>query len=113
LTSSAAFAQSSDADFRSLLKERKPAEAEALARERINRQPQDDMALWYLARITAGDAKKRDELIPKVEQCIKAMPQSAKCQNALGTLYGAAALSSGLVNGIKYASRIKESFDVI
>jgi len=63
---SGAFAQSSDADFCSLLKKRKPAEAEALTRERITRQPRDDMALWYLARITAGDANKRNELIPKV-----------------------------------------------
>ncbi len=111
LISSGVFAQSSDADFRALLKERKSTEAEALARDRITRQPQDDMALWYLTRITAGDAQKPDELIPKVEQCLKALPQSAKCQNALGTLYGAAALSSGLVDGIKYASRIKERFE--
>ena len=77
---SGAFAQSRDADFRSLLKERKPAKAEALVRGRITRQPHDDMALWHLVRITTDDAKKRDELMPKIEQCVKAIrPRQRQC----------------------------------
>jgi len=104
------FAQSTDADFGTLSKARKTAEMETLARERISKNTNDDIALWYLGRVVAGDAKKRDELIPRAEQCIKDLPQSARCHNLLGSLYGAAAMSAGLTAGIKYASRIKEMF---
>lgn len=105
-----AAASSSDADFRVLTKDRKFDAAEILARERFSKDSKDDVALWYWARLAGGDAKKREELIPKVEQCVVELPQSAKCHHALGTLYGAAALSSGIMNGLKYASRIRDSF---
>jgi tetratricopeptide (TPR) repeat protein len=101
---------STDAEFSALARARKTAEIESLARDRISKNSKDDLALWYLGRFVAGDAKKREELIPKAEQCIKDMPQSARCHNVLGTLYGAAALSAGITAGIKYASRIKEMF---
>jgi tetratricopeptide (TPR) repeat protein len=103
-------AQSVDADFKSLMKDRKFAEAEALARDRIGKNPRDDVALWYLSRSIAGDPKKRDEAIARGEQCVKELPQSARCHNALGMLYGAAALSGGMGSIIKYASSIKEEF---
>ncbi len=106
----AAAAASSDADFRALTKDRKFEAAETLARERFSKDPKDDVALWYWARLAAGNASKREELIPKAEQCVVDLPQSAKCHHALGTLYGAAALSSGIMNSMKYASRIKDSF---
>ena len=105
-----AFAQSTDADFSSLLKERKFADVEKLANERIAANARDDIAIWYLANTTAGDGTKRDAAIAKAEACIKVLPDSAKCHHALGRLYGAAALSSGMMNGIKYASRIKDEF---
>ncbi len=105
-----AAAISNDSDFRPLLKERKLEAAEALARERMAKDPKDDVAIWYLTRMVSGDAKKREELLPKVEKCIADLPNSAKCHHAAGMLYGAAAMSSGLVNGVKYASRIKDSF---
>jgi tetratricopeptide (TPR) repeat protein len=63
-----------------------------------------------LANVSANETTKRDAAIAKAEACIKARPDSAKCHHALGRLYGAAALSSGLVNGLKYVSRIKEEF---
>lgn len=105
-----AFAQSTDAEFSALSKARKSVEMESLARDRISKNANDDIALWYLGRVVAGDAKKRDELIPRAEQCIKDLPQSARCHNLLGSLYGAAAMSAGVTAGIKYASRIKEMF---
>jgi tetratricopeptide (TPR) repeat protein len=102
------FAQSTDADFAQLMKERKFAEVEKLADERIASNPKDDIAIWNLANVVAGDSVKRESAIAKAEACVKSLPDSAKCHHALGRLYGSAALSSGLVNGIKYASRIKE-----
>lgn len=97
---------STDAEFNVLSRARKSAVVEALARERLAQNPQDDVALWYLGRAVAQDAGKRDELIPRAEQCIKDMPQSARCHNLLGNLYGAVA-SSSMSAGLKYAGRIK------
>ena len=104
------FAQSVDAEFAPLMKVRKLADVEKLATERIAASATDDVAIWYLANVSANDATKRETAIAKAEACVKASPASAKCHHALGRMYGAAALSSGLVNGIKYASRIKEEF---
>ena len=106
----AALAQSTDADFKVLLKERKFAEAESLANERIAKNTKDEVAIWYLANVTAGDPAKRASSIAKGEACIAALPKSAKCHHALGRLYGAAALAAGPLDMLKYASRIKDEF---
>ena len=105
-----AFATSTDAEFIGLAKARKLADVEALAREKLARNAKDDVALWYLARFAGGDAKKREELIPRAEQCIKELPQSARCHHILGSLYGAAAMSAGIAAGLKYAGNIKDMF---
>ena len=104
------FAQSTEADFAPLIKEQKIADIEKLAGERIRLNEKDDVAIWYLASVVGNDAVKRETVIAKAEACIKAAPESAKCHHALGRLYSGAALSSGLINGVKYASRIKEEF---
>ena len=104
------FAQSTEADFAPLIKEQKSADIEKLASERIRLNERDDVAIWYLASVVGNDAVKRETVIAKAEACIKAAPESAKCHHALGRLYSGAALSSGLINGVKYASRIKEEF---
>lgn len=110
LLASTVSAQSTDADFAPLMKDRKFIEVEKLATDRIAANPKDDIAIWYLASAVGNDSAKRDKAIVVAEACAKALPDSAKCHHALGRLYGAAAMSSGLVNGIKYASRIKEEF---
>ena len=104
------FAQSTEADFAPLIKEQKIADIEKLAGVRIRLNEKDDVAIWYLASVVGNDAVKRETVIAKAEACIKAVPESAKCHHALGRLYSGAALSSGLINGVKYASRIKEEF---
>jgi len=110
LASAGVFAQSTPAEFNALVSAKKTAEVEALARERTARNPKDDLAWWYLARVVADNAAKREQLQPGIENCVKELPLSARCQHALGTLYAALATSSGLTAGIKYASRIKDSF---
>jgi tetratricopeptide (TPR) repeat protein len=101
---------SRDADFAALNHAGKTAEVESLARERLAKDPTDDVALWYLGRAVSQDAKKRDELIPRAEQCIKDRPQSARCHNLLGNLYGAVASSGSMSAGMKYAGRIKSMY---
>ncbi len=110
VVSFSAFAEVGDADFASLMKERKFADVEKLALERIAANPKDDAAVWALANVAANDAAKRDKAIAAAEACAAAVPNAAKCHHALGRLYGVAAMSSGLTGGFKLASRIKEEF---
>ena len=71
-------AQSTDAEFAPLLKERKIAEVEKLANEHIALNANDDVAIWHLANVVANDAVKRELVIAKAEACTKALPNSAK-----------------------------------
>ncbi len=105
-----ASAMSVDADFQPLHKARNNAAVESLAQERITKNAKDDVALWHLGRVVAGDAKKREALLPRAEQCIKDLPQSARCYHTLGSLYGAMAMSGGMSAGLKYAGHIKEMY---
>jgi tetratricopeptide (TPR) repeat protein len=105
-----AHAQSSPDDFESLIAARKLADVEALARARTSANPRDDIAWWFLARAVADDPKKREALLPRVEACTVAVPQSARCHHALATLYVAEVETAGLSGGLKYASRIKASY---
>lgn len=100
-----------DAAFDALRRDGKPAEIERLARERLTRTPDDDVALWYLASVSSGDKTKRAAAIPMTERCIAERPRSAWCHSALGRLLGVEAMSSGMVAGMRYAGRIKESFE--
>lgn len=104
------YAQSTDAEFQTLLKERKFQEVETLANARIAKNPGDELAIWYLTNVTANDKVKRETSIAKAETCVAVLPKSAKCHHAVGRLYGAAALSSGPLDMMKYASRIKDEF---
>lgn len=102
-------APTAEADFIALAKDGKRAEIEALARERLARNPKDDIAIWYLARLVAGDATKRDEVVKRAEQCVIEQPQSARCHSAVGSLYGALAMSGGMTSGMKYVGKIKDA----
>ena len=110
LATGPALAQSTDSEFRALLKEQKVAEAESLARGRFAKNPRDDVALWYLVRVVAGDEKKREAAIPLAEQCVATLPQSARCHHALGILFCATAQAGGFSAALKYGARIKEEF---
>lgn len=100
---SLAIAQSTEADFQALLKEHKNQEVETLANARIAKNASDEIAIWYLANVSTNDKTKREVAITKTDTCIAALPKSARCHHAVGMLYGAAALSSGPLDMMKYA----------
>jgi tetratricopeptide (TPR) repeat protein len=104
-------APAGDAAFEALRRDGKPAEIERLARERLARTADDDVALWYLASVSVGDKAKRAAAIPMTERCVADRPRSAWCHSALGRLYGGEAMTSGMVAGMRYAGRIKDSFE--
>jgi hypothetical protein len=100
-----------DAAFEALRREGRSADIEPLARERLTRDPRDDVALWYLASVSSGKPDKRAGLIPMAERCVADRPDSSWCHSALGRLYGMEAMSRGAVGGMRYAGRIKDSFE--
>jgi hypothetical protein len=100
-----------DAAFDALRRDGKSADIERLARERLARSPQDDVALWHLASVSGGDKAKRATAIPMAERCVAERPRSAWCHSALGRLYGMEAMSRGMVGGMRYAGRIKDAFE--
>lgn len=104
----AAHAQSTEAEFSALMKQRDVAAIETLARQRLQALPTDDVALWAWGRAVAGDAVKRAEVLPRAEACVAARPQSARCHHLLGSLYGAMATSGGMSQGLKLAGKVKE-----
>jgi tetratricopeptide (TPR) repeat protein len=104
-------AQSSDAEFRPLLNAGRIAAVVTLAQERVAKNALDDVAIWYLGRVSAQEASRRESLLAQTERCVKELPQSARCHNLLGHLYGAMAVSAGLTAGLKFAGKVKESFE--
>jgi len=103
-----AYAQSTEAEFLTLLKQRDAAAVEALARQRLQAVPTDDVALWAWGRVVAGDPAKRAEVLPRAEACVVARPQSARCHHVLAGLYSAMAMSGGISDGLKLAGKIKD-----
>lgn len=101
----------SDAAFEALRRDGRSVDIEPLARERLARDPRDDVALWYLASVSSGKPDGRAAVIPMAERCIAERPSSAWCHSALGRLYGMEASSRGMLAGMRLAGRIKDSFE--
>lgn len=103
-------AQTTDAEFAPLLRAGKAAEAEALARQRVEANPKDEVALWMLGRLTGHDAAARPALLQRAEACVAERPQSARCHNLIGSLLGIQAQSGGMGAAMKLVGRIKDGF---
>jgi len=111
LAQTAQIAVASDAVFEALRRDGRAADIEPLARERLTRDPRDDVALWYLASVSSGKPDKRAAVIPMAERCVVERPRSAWCHSALGRLYGMEAMSRGAMGGMRYAGSIKDAFE--
>lgn len=72
----------------------------------------DAAGLIALARLGAqmGD-KTLDPGIAAAERCVAAHPQNAQCHGALGQSLGRKAVEAGMVAGVRYAGRIRSSFE--
>jgi tetratricopeptide (TPR) repeat protein len=103
-------ASSSDTDFFPLVREKKWEALEQLAQSRLSTNANEDVALWYLGRMLAGHAERREQLTVQAERCVKALPRSSRCQSVLGTLYGATASAAGFTTGLSYAGRVRDAF---
>jgi tetratricopeptide (TPR) repeat protein len=110
LAAAPALALSTDAEFLALRRNHHAVALETLARERVAKDPVDDVALWHWGRLVVGDARQRDELVQRLERCVKDLPQSARCHHALGSAYGAVAASAGMSAGLKLAGSVKDMY---
>lgn len=84
-----------DADFLALEWSRQPAQLEALARQRLARDPLDEAALWHWGQQDGDDPAARALLLPRAEDCVRQRPQSARCHHLLGVLWALEMMDSG------------------
>lgn len=93
------------------LKSRDVQAVDQLARERLAKNAQDEDAYNFIAIAALnGEQSLRDAALPALEACLQKLPKSAICHHRIGQLYGATAMSGGMMTVIKYAPKIKEHF---
>lgn len=107
----AASSQATEAEFQQLRLSRQHAALEALAREHLARDAQDETALWYLGRQAFGEPPLRAELMPRAQACVRDKPQSARCQHLLGLLIGAELMDAGTFAAMRRVGEVQERFE--
>jgi len=103
--------RASDAEFQALLLARQPAALEALARERLARDPFDEAALWYWGQQAAGDRRQRAALQPRAAACVHERPQSARCAHLSGLLIGAEIMDAGGLGALRRIGEVRTWFE--
>lgn len=72
----------------------------------------DPAGLVALARLgTQLGAARLDAGVAAAERCVAAHPQNAQCHGALGQALGRKAAEAGMVAGVRYAGRVRSSFE--
>lgn len=103
--------RATEAEFQQLRLTHQHAALEALAREHLARDAQDETALWYLGRQAFGEPRLRAELMPRAQACARDKPQSARCQHLLGLLIGAELMDAGSFAAMRRVGEVKERFE--
>jgi tetratricopeptide (TPR) repeat protein len=101
-----------DPAWEGLLENDRHAELEAQARQRLKAEPGDPQATLAVGLAVLADGKPAtiDAAVPLAEACIARHPEAAECHYMLGNLLGAQALRGGMLQGMRLAGRIRESF---
>ena len=102
-----------DPAWETLLENDRHAELETQARQRLKAEPGDPQATLAVgfAVLADGKAATVDAAVPLAEACIARHPEAAECHYMLGNLLGAQALRGGMMQGMRLAGRIRESFE--
>jgi tetratricopeptide (TPR) repeat protein len=106
-----ATAQTTPDEFQLLRLSRQADAIEALARERLARDPLDEAALWHWGQQASDDRRVRAELLPRAQACVRALPLSARCQHLLGVLIGAELMESGGLSAMRRIGEVHEQFE--
>jgi tetratricopeptide (TPR) repeat protein len=107
----AAPSRADDAELASLALSHRHAALETLARERLAHDPLDDAALWYWGLDAAGEPRRRIELLGRAQDCVRARPQSARCQHLWGTLVAARLMEEIDLSALGAIGEIREHFE--
>jgi tetratricopeptide (TPR) repeat protein len=102
-----------DPAWEALLENDRHAELEAQARQRLKAEPGEPQATLAVgfAVLAEGGPATVDATVPLAEACIARHPEAAECHYMLGNLLGAQALRGGMLQGMRLAGRIRESFE--
>lgn len=95
-------------ELAALLRAHRYEQAERLADERLQRDPNDATAL--AAKAEAIGSARPDEAIRLAQQCVQAHPQQSACWLALGNALGARARSARPLAAMSYAGKIRDAF---
>ncbi|MDT7838504.1 tetratricopeptide repeat protein [Aquabacterium sp. OR-4] len=87
------------------------AELGQAALARVAARADDAQAVLGLAvaALASNEAATREKALQHAQACIKAQPQAAECQYALGSVLGVHAMSQGMVTMAAQAGQVKEA----
>jgi len=88
-------------------------ELQAQARQHLKAEPADPQATLALGLALAANGQPAavDAAVPLAEACVARHPEAAECHYTLGMLLGLQALRSGMLQAMRLAGRIRESFE--
>jgi tetratricopeptide (TPR) repeat protein len=107
----AASSRADDTELQSLSLSHQHAALEALARERLARDPLDDAALWYWGLDASSEPRARIELLARAQDCVRARPQSARCQHLWGALVAARLMMEIDLSALSAIGDVREHFE--
>jgi tetratricopeptide (TPR) repeat protein len=107
----AAPSRAADAELQSLALSHRHAALEARARERLGHDPLDDAALWFWGLDAAAEPRLRIELLERAKDCVRARPQSARCQHLWGTLIAARLMEEIDLSALGAIGQVREHFE--
>lgn len=111
LAAFAAPTQAGETELQALALSHQHVALEALARERLARDPLDDAALWYWGVDAAGEPRERVELLGRTQDCVRGKPRSARCQNLWGVLIAARLMEEIDLSALGSIGEIREHFE--
>ena len=111
LSAVAAPSQAGEPELQALSLSHQHVALEALARARLARDPLDDAALWAWGLDAAGEPGLRPELLARTRACVRAKPQSARCQDLLGVLIAARLMEEIDLSALGAIGEIREHFE--
>ena len=103
--------QAEGSELQALVLSRQHAALEALARERLASNPLDDVALWYWGLDAANEPRLNIELMSRAQDCVRAKPQSARCQHLWGVLIAARLMQEIDLSALSRIGEMREHFE--
>ena len=111
LAAVATSSQADDTELRSLSLTHQHAALETLARERLAHDPLDDAALWYWGLDASSESRTRIELLARAQECVRARPQSARCQHLWGALVATRLMEEIDLSALGAIGEVREHFE--